>query len=93
VADAFSRGPLRVTVSLNRIAADARDRAAEAIVRATMDQWHGALDARTSPWPTNRVPTDRLGPEGQAGWRAIRAAEEAYRLAYSRGRAAPARAR
>jgi hypothetical protein len=93
VADAFSRGPLRATVSLNRIAADARDRAAEAIVRATMDQWHGALDARTSPWPTNRVPTDRLGPEGQAGWRAIQAAEEAYRLAYSRGRPVHTRAR
>jgi hypothetical protein len=93
LADAFSRGALRVTVSLNRIADDARDRAAEDIVKATMDLWHGSLDARGTPWPTSRVPRERLGPEGQAGWRAIRAAEEAYREVHARPRSRPARAR
>jgi hypothetical protein len=92
LADAFSRGALRVTVSLNRIADDARDRAAEDIVKATMDLWHGSLDGRGTPWPTSRVPKERLGPEGQAGWLAIRAAEEAYREVHARPRSRPARA-
>jgi hypothetical protein len=79
LADAFSRGSLRVTVSLNRIGAEERDRAAAAIVEATMEMWHGSLDEVTTPWPTRRVPRERLGPEGQAGWLAIQGAEQAYR--------------
>ena len=88
MADAFSRGSLRVVVSLNRIAEDARDRAARSIVRATMGLWHGALDEPTAPWPTRRVPPEILGPEGQAGWRAIRAAEDAYRARHGGARRA-----
>jgi hypothetical protein len=82
LADAFSRGSLRVTVSLNRIGAEERDRAAAAIVEATMEMWHGSLDEVTTPWPTKRVPRERLGPEGQAGWLAIQEAEQAYRGRY-----------
>jgi hypothetical protein len=89
VADAFSRGSLRVVVSLNRISEEARARAALAIVEATMEMWHGELDAPTAPWPTRRLPRSRLGPEGQAGWTAIEQAEGAYRTRY---RARPARA-
>jgi L,D-transpeptidase catalytic domain len=89
VADAFSRGSLRVVVSLNRISEEARARAASAIVEATMEMWHGELDAPTAPWPTRRLPRSRLGPEGQAGWTAIEQAEGAYRTRY---RARPARA-
>lgn len=91
LADAFSRGSLRVTVSLNRIPADARERAAAEIVESTMEMWHGALDASIAPWPTRRVPQTRLGPEGQAGWLAIRQAEDAYRGRYSSPRTARAR--
>lgn len=87
LADAFSRGSLRVTVSLNRIDADARERAAADIVDATLGLWHGGLDEQTTPWPTRRVPRDRLGPEGQAGWLAIQRAEEAYRARFSASRA------
>jgi hypothetical protein len=93
LADAFSRGALRVTVSLNRIDAEARDRAAVAIVKAAMDLWHGELEGPTVPWPTRRVPLERLGPEGQAGWRAISAAEDAYRETHTRRRPARARSR
>ena len=82
VADAFSRGSLRVVVSLNRIPEEARERAAAAIVEATMEMWHGELDAPTTPWPTRRLPRGRLGPEGQAGWTAIERAEAAYRDRY-----------
>lgn len=82
VADAFSRGSLRVVVSLNRIPAAARDRAAAAIVEATMEMWHGGLDEPTTPWPTRRLPKTRLGPEGQAGWDAVAAAEAEYRARY-----------
>ncbi len=93
VADAFSRGSLRVVVSLNRIPADARDRAAAAIVGATMGMWHGGLDEPTTPWPTRRLPRSRLGPEGQAGWEAIAAAEAAYRERYGGRPPTAARAR
>jgi hypothetical protein len=89
VADAFSRGSLRVVVSLNRIPEAARERAASAIVEATMEMWHGGLDESTTPWPTRRLPKDRLGPEGQAGWEAVAAAEAAYRDRY-RSRSASA---
>ena len=79
LADAYARGSLRVVVSLNRIPAEARERAAGEIVRATMELWHGGLDERLTPWPTRRVPPERLGPEGQAGWGALASAETAYR--------------
>ncbi len=79
LADAFSRGSLRVVVSLNRISAEARERAAADVVRATMELWHGGLDERLTPWPTRRLPRERLGPDGQAGWSAVAAAEARYR--------------
>jgi hypothetical protein len=82
LADGFSRGPLRVAVSLNRIGEEGRARAAAAIVEATMEMWHGSLDEPTTPWPTKRVPRERLGPEGQGGWLAIQGAEQAYRARY-----------
>lgn len=79
VADAFSRGSLRAVVSLARIDAAARQRAAEAIVRAVMDSFHGPLDQPGAPWPTSRVPPWRLGPDGTRGWKALELAEENYR--------------
>jgi hypothetical protein len=88
LADAFSRGALRTVVSLNRIAAPARQRAVEGIVSATMALYHGPVNHPQAPWPTQRVPVARLGPEGQAGWHALQAAEDAYRVAVG---AAPAR--
>lgn len=81
VADAFSRGPLRAVVSLARIDNEARERAAHAIVRATMDLFPGGLQEQTAPWPTRRVPSSRLGPDGTRGWQALQTAEAAYRAA------------
>ena len=79
LADVFSRGSLRAAVSLARIDKAARDRAADAIVRATMSLYHGSPDDATAPWPTRRVPKWRLGPSGQAGWTALEEAEQAFR--------------
>jgi len=79
LADVFSRGALRTVVSLNRIPAEARREAVEAIVQATLSLYHGDLNASMTPWPTRRVPRDRLGPEGQAGWQALQGAEAGYR--------------
>ncbi|HEV2132281.1 MAG TPA: L,D-transpeptidase family protein [Longimicrobiaceae bacterium] len=79
LADAFTRGSLRAIVSLARIDAASRQRAAGAIVEATMDSYHGALDEPGAPWPTRRVPPWRLGPDGTRGWKALAVAEEAYR--------------
>jgi lipoprotein-anchoring transpeptidase ErfK/SrfK len=83
LADAFSRGALRTVVSLNRITPAARQRAVEEIVEATMSLYHGPLDHPLAPWPTRRVPVSRLGPEGQAGWKALQDAEAAYRTRFA----------
>lgn len=85
LADAYNRGALRTVVSLARISEEERLRAAEALVRATMDLYHGPLDAATTPWPTTRVPPWRLGPDGTRGWKALQAAEVAYREEYGTG--------
>jgi hypothetical protein len=79
LADAFARGSMRAVVSLARIDATARDRAAMALVEAIMDLYPGDLNASAAPWPSGRVPNWQLGPEGTQGWRALRAAEELYR--------------
>lgn len=84
LADAFSRGSLRVVVSLNRIDETARDRATSAIVSATMRLYAGALDDPQAPWPTRRLHNGMLGPEGQAGWESLLAAEESYRAGHRR---------
>jgi lipoprotein-anchoring transpeptidase ErfK/SrfK len=79
LADAFSRGALRTVVSLDRITPQARERAVADIVEATMALYHGPPEHALAPWPTRRVPVSMLGPAGQAGWRALQAAEAAYR--------------
>lgn len=79
LADVFARGSLRAAVSLARIDKEARDRAAHAIVRATMSLYHGSPNDPAAPWPTRRVPKWRLGPSGQAGWTALHEAEESFR--------------
>jgi len=81
-ADAFARGSLRAVVSLARIDEDARERAARAIVEATMSLHAGEHTESQAPWPTRRLPPGRLGPDGTSGWQAIRAAEAEYRKTY-----------
>ncbi len=88
LADAFSRGGLRVVVSLARIDEDARDRATMAIVSATMSLYAGTPFDERAPWPTSRFHHGVLGPEGKAGWDSLLAAEEAYRARLRRSAAA-----
>ena len=80
LADAYSRGTMRAVVSLAQIEPAARERAAKAIVDATMDLYHGPLNA-SAPWPTQRVPRWRLGPLGRKGLQALQAAEAERRRA------------
>jgi hypothetical protein len=90
LADAFSRGGLRVVVSLARIEEESRDRATKAIVAATMSLYPGTpLDER-APWPTRRFHNGVLGPEGRAGWDSLLAAEEDYRTEHRRSASAGA---
>jgi hypothetical protein len=79
LADAFSRGSLRVVVSLARIDEEARERATRSIVESTMALYPGPLDDQYAPWPTRRMHNGVLGPEGRSGWEALLAAEESYR--------------
>ncbi len=88
LADTYSRGAMRVVVSLARIDDEAREAAAAAIVAGTLRQHVGPLE--TGPWPTRRVADAQLGPDARRGWNALRDAEEAFRaqstLASRRGR-------
>src|SRR5690606_9081287 len=79
LADAFTRGGLRAVVSLARIEEEERKLAAEAIVTATASLYPGFLSDPVAPWPTRRVPSLRLGPDGRAGWEALAEAEQALR--------------
>lgn len=79
LADAYSRGGLRVVVSLARIDEESRDRATKAIVAATMSLYSGTAFDERAPWPTRRFHSGVLGPEGHSGWEALLAAEEDYR--------------
>lgn len=91
LADTYSRGALRVVVSLARIDEESRDRATKAIVSATMRLYAGTpLDER-APWPTNRFHNSVLGPEGRAGWESLLAAEEAFRAEHRRSASAGTR--
>lgn len=86
LADAYARGAGRVVVSLARTTADARERAARAIVEATMDLYPGDPESPAAPWPSQRLRPDRLGPEGRTGWQAIRDAEADYRQDHAAAR-------
>jgi hypothetical protein len=77
LADAYSRGAMRVVVSLARIDAESREAAAAAIVSGTLGQHVGSLES--GPWPTRRVADAQLGPDARRGWTALREAEEEYR--------------
>lgn len=79
LADVYARGTLRSVVSLARVDERARERAARAIVDATMSLHAGGLDSPAAPWPTRRVPSTNLGPDGRAGWAALSEAEAWYR--------------
>lgn len=83
LADAFSRGGLRVVVSLARIGEEERKLAAEAIVSATAALHPDILNDPLAPWPTRRVPPTNLGPDGRKGWEALAAAEQAWRERYA----------
>ena len=85
LADVFARGSLRAAVSLSKIGEQARVRAAQEIVDATMGLYHGRWDAPLAPWPTRRVPKWRLGPLGQSGWTALAEAEDRFRAAHVAG--------
>jgi hypothetical protein len=86
LADAYSRGGLRAVVSLARIDEDARERAAHAIVTATMSLYPLDPNGPAAPWPTRRIPPGRLGPDGTTGWKALAAAESEYREQLAHGR-------
>jgi hypothetical protein len=89
VADAYSRGGLRAVVSLARIDAAARARAARAIVTATMSLYPLDPYGPGAPWPTSRIPPGRLGPDGTKGWKALARAESEYREKLAHGGRAP----
>jgi hypothetical protein len=90
LADAFTRGGLRAVVSLARIGEEERKLAAEAIVGATVSLYPDFLSDPLAPWPTRRVPSLRLGPDGKAGWEALAAAEQALKSSRSRATRADA---
>jgi len=82
LADLYARGSWRTVVSLARIEPEVRQRAAEAIVHATLDLYPGDPQDPTAPWPTRRLLPTRLGPDGRRGWQALADAEARWRAAH-----------
>lgn len=78
VADAYARGNLRTLDALSRFPEEERRYLAAMIVDATMDLYHGDLDEPAAPWPTRRIPHAAVDESGQAGWAALREAEESF---------------
>jgi hypothetical protein len=79
LADAFARGTRRTLEALSELDPRYRNRAADAIVAASVGLYPGELDARAVPWPTGRIPESMVGPEGRRGWMALSRAEKRLR--------------
>lgn len=76
LADAYARGGLRTLDALSRFEEREREFLAAMIVDASLDLYHGDLDALSAPWPTRRVPLTAVESSGVPGWHALRAAEQ-----------------
>lgn len=79
LADAYTRGTLRTLDVLGRLPRVQRERAARAIVEATIALYPGATDDAMAPWPTKRAPRTAAEGAGGRGWDALASAEAAYR--------------
>jgi len=77
LADAYASGTLQTLTALARLPRLARERAAEAIVQASLGLYHGTPDDPTTPWPTRRVPRSALSGVARTGWDVLQAAERA----------------
>lgn len=78
LADAFQRGPRQISTALGTLMPVDRTRAAEAIVAALLDSYHG-MDLARAPWPTRRFSEQLATGDARPGWNALREAEDALR--------------
>ena len=76
LADSYARSGLRTVEALSSFEDRERAFLAAMIVDASLDLYHGDLDASSAPWPTRRVPRTAVDDSGMPGWLALRAAEE-----------------
>lgn len=79
LADAFGRASILTAMALSKLEPEARRAAAETIVTATMELYHGPFEASAAPWPSSRTPAHLMAPSTLEGWAALSAAERAYR--------------
>jgi lipoprotein-anchoring transpeptidase ErfK/SrfK len=79
LVDAFARRPVRTMEALSQLDPRYRERAAEAIVTASIGLFPGELDAHGVPWPTTRMPKSLIGPEARRGWLALSRVEQRLR--------------
>jgi lipoprotein-anchoring transpeptidase ErfK/SrfK len=79
LTDAFARSPMQMLTVLSELDRDYRDRAAAAIVAASVGLWGGDAAGVLVPWPTRRVPESTVGSDERLGWRALARAEREYR--------------
>jgi hypothetical protein len=84
LADAYARNPLRTVEVLSELDRSSRQYAANAIVSATMELFHGSFDDPVAPWPTSRVPQSARDDAARAGWRSLGSAESGFRARLNR---------
>lgn len=79
LADAYASSPIQTLTALARLPRLPRERAAEAIVQASVGLYHGTPDELSAPWPTRRVPRTALSGVARTGWDVLQAVEEERR--------------
>lgn len=79
LADAYASGTVRTLTALARLPRRARERAAEAIVQASLGLYHGTPDDPSTPWPTRRVPRTSLSGVARTGWDVLQEVERERR--------------
>lgn len=79
LVDAYHSSPRRTLELLSDLGRRDRERAARAIVAASVLLYGGDLEAVSVPWPTRRFPERLVERRSRAAWDALAAAEREFR--------------
>lgn len=83
LANLYFRRPREVGAVVGAMEAERRAEVAFSIVRGTMDQYPGSLEARTAPWPSGVPALAEASGAARAGREALAEAERRYRRLFT----------
>ncbi|HET7321725.1 MAG TPA: hypothetical protein VFI96_04450, partial [Longimicrobiaceae bacterium] len=79
LASTYARMPLLTLRALSDLGHSRARRAAEAIVTATMELYHGDFTDIGAPWPTGRVLASQITEDEEQGWELVVRAQKEFR--------------